>query len=258
MTKTAWTALVASLALMAGSALFLLGWQHRQELGEPGVKIIDQPIYGYDPALEGTNGLFMVGTNQVFLPPRVLDYDSRPTPVQKIVYEWLPKDTTYGQRFYRATDGFSIDNVVVLMGTDRTSIHQPQYCLTGAGWKIVSQEKTTIPMQFPVAYDLPVMKLKTMGTFLNKDGERQQVGGVYVYWFVARDELTADHLERMWWMARDLVKDGVLQRWAYITYFAICYPGQEDATYERMAKFIQAAVPKFQLAAPHSPRLARK
>ena len=71
--------------------------------------------------------------------------------------------------------------------------------------------------------------------------------GIYVYWFVADRELTADHLQRMWWMARDLIRQGTLQRWAYVACFSVCLPGQEEATYQRMKEFIAASVPEFQL-----------
>jgi hypothetical protein len=64
---------------------------------------------------------------------------------------------------------------------------------------------------------------------------------------VADQELTADHLQRMWWMARDLIRTGILQRWAYVSCFSVCVPGQEEATYQRMKEFIVAAVPEFQL-----------
>ena len=40
---------------------------------------------------------------------------------------------------------------------------------------------------------------------------------------------------------------GVLQRWAYISYFTVCAPGEEDATFERMEKLIAASVPEYQL-----------
>ena len=56
----------------------------------------------------------------------------------------------------------------------------------------------------------------------------------------------------MWWMARELFRTGLLQRWAYISCTAICAPGQEEATTERMKQFIAAAVPEFQLT-PKSP-----
>ena len=59
----------------------------------------------------------------------------------------------------------------------------------------------------------------------------------------------------MWWMARDLITKGVLQRWAYISCFSVCPPGQEEALYARMREWIAAAVPQFQLSA--GPAVAR-
>ena len=64
---------------------------------------------------------------------------------------------------------------------------------------------------------------------------------------MADNEQTADHWTRILWLARDLLRHGVLQRWAYVSYFTICYPGQEEATFERMQKLITASVPEFQL-----------
>jgi hypothetical protein len=65
---------------------------------------------------------------------------------------------------------------------------------------------------------------------------------------VADDALSASvtGLERMWLMASKLLRTGVLQRWAYVSCFAACPPGQEEATFERMQKLIAAAVPQFQ------------
>jgi hypothetical protein len=73
--------------------------------------------------------------------------------------------------------------------------------------------------------------------------------GVYVYWYVADNMISAgtSGFQRMWWMARERLRTGVLQRWAYVTYFSACPPGQEEATFERMKKLIAATVPEFQL-----------
>jgi hypothetical protein len=48
-------------------------------------------------------------------------------------------------------------------------------------------------------------------------------------------------------LALNLLRTGVLQRWAYVSYFSVCEPGQEDATFARMEKLIAASVPAFQL-----------
>ena len=93
------------------------------------------------------------------------------------------------------------------------------------------------------------MKLTATGISQTSSEVRTRARGIYVYWFVADNELTADHLQRMWWMARDLVRTGTLQRWAYVGCFATCLPGGEQPTFERMKQFIAAAAPEFQLAA---------
>jgi hypothetical protein len=75
-----------------------------------------------------------------------------------------------------------------------------------------------------------------------------------VYWFVAENQLTADHNQRMWWMARDLMRTGVLQRWAYLACLVVCPPGEDEKSYERVKQFIAEAVPQFQLT--HGPETA--
>jgi hypothetical protein len=185
----------------------------------------------------------------VLLPEKVLNYTSQPQPLSRVAYEWLPKDTVYGQRAYTAPDGFRLHTTVVLMGGDRTSIHQPQYCLVGQGFQNLKEQRDTVRLARPHPYDLPVMKIVSQRPYKTKEGGSGTLSAVYVYWFVADQELTADHWQRMWWMGRDLLTRAVLQRWAYISYLAYCAPGQEDAVYERVKQFIAASAPEFQLAA---------
>ena len=101
-------------------------------------------------------------------------------------------------------------------------------------------------MDRPHAYTLPVMKLISRKN-VSDGGQEVAASGVYVYWFVAERAYTANHWQRMWWMAREMLQSGVLQRWAYVSYFAVCSPGQEQTTFERMKKFIAASAPEFQL-----------
>jgi hypothetical protein len=233
--------LTIALALI-GSAGGLLNHLHaHQKLGAPGVKTSPIP---------GSIRL------QVELPPRVLDYDSKPMEEDKVVLGVLPQDTSFGRRLYTANDGFQVMMDVVLMGGDRTSLHKPQFCLEGAGWHIdqVATTQTTIPMRRPCAYDLPVVKLLATRQ-RTVEAITDTVRGVYVYWYVADGAVSASTsgVQRMWWMARDLLRTGKLQRWAYVTCFSMCAPGQEDATFERMKTFITSSVPDFQLT-PRAPQ----
>ncbi|HTD87430.1 MAG TPA: exosortase-associated EpsI family protein [Candidatus Binatia bacterium] len=229
MNKQKWIILASLLVLVGGTAGFLGRLEKIQKLGVPGVKT--RPV-GDGKEVE------------VALPEQVLDCTSERVEVQKLARDMLPKDTCFGQRLYQAPDGFVVQATVVLMGSDRTSIHRPQFCLRGSGRIIQKEERETIPMTRPNDYLLPVTKL----TLVPEPGAASDVGGgIYVYWFVADNEYTASPAQRMWWMFRDLATTGTLQRWAYITFFAPCLPGQEDATFERLKKMIAAAAPDFQL-----------
>jgi hypothetical protein len=180
------------------------------------------------------------------LPAQVFDCTSSLSPVTKLELEWLPPDTTYGRRRYTFSDKTWIESSVVLMGQDRTSIHKPEYCLPGQGFTINLREQVAIPIRQPHAYDLPVMKLTTSKTAHDRNGREVPLRGVYIYWFVADGKLATRHLDRMWMMTKGLLSEGELQRWAYVTYFAICQPGDEEATFDKMARFIAESVPQFQ------------
>lgn len=228
-----WILAAVVLALVLGAAGFLARARANQRLGPPGVRT---------SAIEGSQNL------RVELPPRVLDYTSELIPQAEIVTNTLPRDTSFGQRYYTAKDGLQLALNVVLMGSDRTSIHSPLFCLVGAGWKIEKQERDEIPISRPHPYKLPVNKFTVSRTDLI-EGQRRATSGVYVYWFVAHEAISAGDRQRMWWMAKHLLATGELQRWAYITCFIPCAPGQEDLVYGRMKAFLDAAVPEFQLPA---------
>jgi hypothetical protein len=235
--------------LMAVSAGALQYRQSHQKLGVPGVKVVQQPVYDPDGQV--------VADNSVALPERVLNFESEPIPMERKVLDWLPKDTTYGQRSYKAADGFRTQMTAVLMGADRTSIHDPRYCLPGNGWKIEQIEVDSIPVDKPHAYQLPVQKLTVSRSDVAPDGSPILVRGIYVYWFVAENRVTAQHGQRMIEMGLDMLRTGVLQRWAYISCFSACAPGREEATYGRVKDLITATVPAFQLTTGEPPALAR-
>ena len=225
--------LVIFLVLMGTTAAVIKHAGANRRLGEPGVRT--------EP-LAGSRNL------QVVLPTQVPGYSGRLTNQSDVVVNALPTDTSFGTAIYTGKDGFHSVLNVVLMGTDRTSIHKPQVCLTGQGWVIddAASKVETLTMTRPFAYDLPVMRL--VATLkVEVDGQPRVLRGVYVYWFVDGTKYTAEHWQRMWWMARDMVTTGVLDRFAYISYFSECLPGQEDATFDRMKQLMADSVPEFQL-----------
>jgi hypothetical protein len=194
--------------LIAGTGLFLTWMKAHQQLGQPGVAMN--------------------------LPARVLDYDSTPSEISEVERKALPADTSFARRlYYKVVNGQTnyIQVTIVLMGSDRTSIHKPQLCLRGQGWDIERTTESAVEVPQPHPYKLPVMKLVTGKTFTGGGGRVIKRNGIYTYWFVADHALTANHWQRMWWMAKNLMTTGVLQRWAYVSCFSICLPGEEEALF---------------------------
>ena len=237
MNRNALQVLIGFVLLVGLTGALLLRVRTHYALGQPGVKVVNVPIYDEDQN--------PVSKQSVFLPETVGEYSSTNMPVTKLELNWLPPDTLYGRRVY-LTPNSGIMTSVVLMGTDRTSIHKPQYCLTGQGESITGSEVITIPIAKPHPYELKVMKLSTTRQHPVASGKMATTSGIYLYWFVADGQLTPHHGERMWLMARDLLTKGLLQRWAYVAYFSRCLPGQENILLEQMKRFVAASVPEFQ------------
>jgi len=224
--------LIIVLVLIAGGAGALTWLKQNQKLGTPGIRAT--PISG------------SIKMN-FDLPAHVPGYTSERVPEATIVLDTLPKDTSFAQRRYTMTNGFWVNASIVLMGADRTSIHKPEFCLPGQGWRIDKKATVSMPVQGPHPYHLQVAKWTITNFIQDKDGQKQEIRGLYVFWFVAHNEETDSHWQRIWWLTRDLLTKRVLQRWAYVSYFAVCLPGEENAAFDRVKKLITASIPEYQL-----------
>jgi hypothetical protein len=233
-----WAIFSVALGMIAATAGYLGEVVHFHRLGQPGVRVGPVPLYGEDGR--------QVTTESVLLPETVLGGSASNAPITEPELNFLPKDTTFGRRIYTAPDGRQTMIGVVLMGSDRTSIHDPHFCLVGSGWVIDKTEHVTLHMDSPYPYEMPAIKLTTSMLTVDSQKRAVMVGGVYVYWFVTAEKITADQGARLFSIAETMVKTGVLERWAYVTYFSTCPPGEENATFERMERFIRASAPSFQ------------
>ena len=238
MNKRKWLVLAVALGMMAATGGYLVKAHQRIRLGAPGVKV--------GPGLLYDELGHLVARQCVLLPDAVLDFKGTNLPVTRGELDELPKDTTFGRKLYGDTNHFDVQASVVLMGSDRTSIHQPQYCLGAQDWRIDETDRVLLPMDRPYAYEVPALKLTASRVMLNKYKQPILMRGIYVYWFVTADNLTSDQGARMWSIAKTAVEKGELERWAYISYFATCVPGQEAATFEQLERFIRASAPEFQ------------
>jgi Protein of unknown function (DUF3485) len=224
--------LIVTLVLMAGTAGALAWLRANQKLGLPGVKGTAIP-----------KSVMM----DITLPERVLDFTSTNVPEPDVAIGYFPKDTSYTERAYFTPDGLRIQSTVILMGADRTSIHRPEYCLPGQGWTIEDKKLVKLPIADQPPYSLDIARWNLSISVDQPDGQKAKIAGVYAFWYVTKNEETADHDKMLEWLTLDLFRTGELQRWAYCSYFAACLPGQEEAAFEQIKRLITASVPQFEL-----------
>ncbi len=229
--------LALALGMTAATGFYLKG--HRMHVGAPGVKVVDG-------VLRDENG--KPATTHCVSLPEIAGFNSTNLPIDTTELTGLPRDTTFGRKFYFGPNHFGVQVSVVLMGEDRTSIHQPQYCLTAQSWDIEKTEQIQLPINRPKLYSVPALKLSVSQILEDpKSHALIRRSGIYVYWFVSGEHITSDQRARMFSLARTMLKKGVLERWAYISYFATCNPGDEKATFAKLEQFIGASVPEFQI-----------
>jgi hypothetical protein len=187
----------------------------------------------------------IIRTERIHLPARVAGFRSVDAPVTDLEATNLPPDTVYGRKIYWDETGFAAQMSAVMMQTDRTSIHRPQTCVTGQGWKILNTETIDIPVPLPSAYVLKATCLTSTKTL--PTGDKSTYSSIYIYWFVAEHRTVPGHSDALWYISQDLLTTGTLYPWAYVSCFARCQPGQEGLYLSRMKRLISSSVSEFQL-----------
>ncbi|MGC1479535.1 MAG: exosortase C-terminal domain/associated protein EpsI, partial [Chthoniobacterales bacterium] len=125
----------------------------------------------------------------------------------------LPEDTEFAKMLYTDSDGDNVNAQIVLAGAERRSIHRPEVCLPGQGWKVKSSETLDVPLTNGRA--LPVTLLR-IARPIDVAGETRQLETLFVYWFVGKDIVTPSHLVRMVKTNADVLLTNTNHRWAYV------------------------------------------
>jgi hypothetical protein len=127
--------------------------------------------------------------------------------------ELLPKGTEFAKRIYTNDANDTVYCSIVLSSPDPRSIHRPELCLPTQGVKITGSELIQIPVK-GLAKPLPLMKLTTRTT---PTGHPEiNIRGYFMYWFVGKDRITAQHYQRILWNMWDRTFFNTNHRWAYI------------------------------------------
>jgi len=131
----------------------------------------------------------------------------------------LPADTEGARRVYRNAAGAEVYCSVVLAGRDVTSIHRPELCLPGQGWRMESQGSEFVETRSVKGGRLEVMRIDSKRELLDPKQRGNLMRSLFVYWFIGKDRVTAHHWQRILWTAKDRVFHNRNHRWAYVLVF---------------------------------------
>ncbi|MDI6773936.1 MAG: exosortase-associated EpsI family protein [Verrucomicrobiota bacterium] len=124
----------------------------------------------------------------------------------------LPQDTVIVRKEYRNVSDKRINVAIVLSGKERSSIHPPQWCLSGQGYSIKAQH--VLPIRLADGRNLNVALLDVEPA---ADAGARNDGLAFAYWFVGGGHETSSRLARVAWMAFGSIFRGVHERWAYVS-----------------------------------------
>lgn len=156
----------------------------------------------------------------------------------------LPKDTEIVKKDYRNPEGRGIYVTIVLSGKERVSIHRPQVCLVGQGYKILRSHVVSVPL--PGRDPINVMVLDIVRYVRGPEGQMIEAPFYFAYWFVGKDRETPYHVERMIWMASDRILRNVSHRWAYVAASGVRDPGSDKYEAE-LREFVAGFYPQIAL-----------
>jgi hypothetical protein len=180
---------------------------------EPGVVLVNGQPYLPDKAADWTGG----------------ELGGMTEPERKL----LPADTEAARRVYTDNSGNEVYCSLVLAGREVTSIHRPELCLPGQGWKIQGEHTESIPTAAAQGGELKVMRMNAVQSVKLSDGRTFQSRAVFIYWFVGKNRITPYHWQRILWTTKDRVLHNVNHRWAYFLIQKVVSRGQVENTPEK-------------------------
>lgn len=199
----------------------------------------------------------------MWLPEETEKFVGEEVPISKVEAETLPSDTEYLKMSYEPEFSFEgrsawwegMAATLILSGTDRRSLHEPEICLGAQGWELEKRRPIVVQTE---GGELEVMELQLGmwaiqdGVYVRgRDGKKQRIRAHYVYWWVSKEGSTAHTDERVMKTVLDNFLHNRNTRWGYPSVMVFVDPrdppelGRKEAL-KKATDFISEYAPRFQ------------
>ncbi|NQT91539.1 MAG: exosortase-associated EpsI family protein [Lentisphaerae bacterium] len=157
----------------------------------------------------------------------------------------LPSGTDVLRKQYVDPAGRLLTASVVVMGTDRTAIHNPMVCLRAQGYRIAREREVAVPIADRTPLHLTLLDLTRVSHLPDGVSAGQHTG--YAYWFVGKGRESASRLHMFLLMGMDRLFLNRSDRWAYVSVVTNGRKSSEDHV-EVVSSFVSSLYPLLILA----------
>jgi len=218
-------------AILGGGVLLTASTSNVSTVSEPGIRLVE---------------------GKPFLVEKLGDWEGGPlqglTDAERKI---LPADTEGVRRIYTDKNGNEVYCSVILEGSDVTSIHRPELCLTGQGWKFDRERVEGVPVIGTPNGVLRMTCIDARRTIALPHGNATETRAEFAYWFVGKGRLTPYHWQRILLTTKDRVLLNRNVRWAYFLIYAPMLTERdgevqkrtETETVQLISRFIQDIYP---------------
>ena len=202
------------------------------------------------PKMDGEAGVVMED-----LPYKLDNLYAFPEPVSEAEHIILPPDTTYSRKTYGYLSSGRNDRIllsIILSGKEKRSIHRPERCLPGQGWRIDGSHTESVKLAS--GHDLEVTALLLEKPVTQEGGHPFTIRSYFLYWFVGKGITTPSQTTRILMTNWDLLMHRVNQRWAYVIVSAnITRDWRPDGkgpeeTLDMLKQFIRDSAPSYMIS----------
>ncbi|MFV1994154.1 MAG: exosortase/archaeosortase family protein [Verrucomicrobiales bacterium] len=188
----AWRSVTAlALGALVLTACFLT--PAAQGLSEPGIR----------PALPTNVGSFW-------------GYPIAPSPAEiKGLIE--PSGVELSRVHYESTSGRSATATIIIGGPDGRTLHRPEVCLPGQGWKITASDSVTLPLDG--GREIRATLLTVMRGEPGADGTVLRRKALNIYWYIGSGITAADYNGHIAKTLRDSIFRNINHRWSMVSLF---------------------------------------
>lgn len=151
------------------------------------------------------------------LPANLEEFEAEDIGMSSIEKQAFDEGVEMARSLYQSPRGYQFICTLVLSGPIKRSLHRPEVCMPGQGWKIDRSEVIKLRAKDGRVQDATLLYL--FKEHRSEDGRRMRTRAYNVYWYVGYDIATPNYVTHVILSHRDSVFRNINHRWGMASLF---------------------------------------